>query len=99
MDIRQDRNAEFRADAARGFAGRPPCPIPRKDWFGGAVGLVEAGFENVIDPSFRQVFFRDAATCRQSASLSMAHGPPINVNCRVELRDFQMAESFSTRFF
>ena len=44
-----------------------------------------------------QVFLSVAATCRQSFSLSITHGPAIKVRRDGALRDFQMAESFSTQ--
>ena len=98
MNVGQDRHADFLAhfgQHAQTFVEARPA----KGFGRSAVGLVEAGLEDVKDAECAQVFFSAAATCRHSFSFSITHGPAIRNNRRGELRAFQMAASLSTRKF
>src|SRR5438445_10603721 len=74
-------------------------PIPRKDFPDVRLALSKLALKTKKMPSDAQVFLSDAATCRQSFSLSITHGPAIKNNWRGELRFFQMAASLITRKF
>jgi len=79
VNVGQDRHADFFADqrerAESGFdAGAA------KGFSAGAVSLVVAGFEDEENAEFVAGFFSDAATSRQSFSLSMTQGPAMRLN-------------------
>jgi len=85
-------------------SGLPAGPVSAivEDASGALWFAVYGGGLARLSPDGREGFearFSADATCRQSCSLSITHGPAIKIHRLRALKDFQMAASLSTSSF